>query len=227
MPLPPWISLELVESSLAAPAGTSRAERTGVRGRRLRLPPSHLVQRGDIVLTSPSRTWLDCAEFIPVTHLVAMGDDILHRELASHADLRDMVRWGRGRRGIAKARQAIDILDGAAESPGESLSRATLVLGGIPRPECNVDIFDDGQWIAQADMAWRRQRVIAEYDGIVHLPEEQRRKDAARRNLLTDNGWIQFVFTARDLAHGHQMCDLIASALRRHPSNRVGRRRPF
>ena len=88
-----------------------------------------------------------------------------------------------------------------------------LVMGGIRRPRCNADIFDDGQWLARADMLWDDERVIAEYDGAVHISEARRRSDAARRNLLQEAGWIVIVFTARDLKHPEAMCAMVRSAL--------------
>ncbi len=89
-------------------------------------------------------------------------------------------------------------------------------MRGLPKPECNVDVLDDGGWLARPDMVWRRQRVVAEYDGIVHLPEEQRRKDALRRNLLQDAGWVIIVFTAADLKDPDRMANFVRSALRRN-----------
>jgi hypothetical protein len=44
----------------------------------------------------------------------------------------------------------------------DTLARAYLVLHGVPRPECNVDIVDQNGWIARADMCWRVQRVIVD-----------------------------------------------------------------
>ena len=62
--------------------------------------------------------------------------------------------------------------------------------------------YDRGRWIARADMACgTRRRSIVEYDGAVHLTEERRRSDAARRNLLQAAGWYVIVLTARDLKH--------------------------
>lgn len=73
----------------------------------------------------------------------------------------------------------------------------------------------DGEWLARADMAWPRARLIVEYDGLVHITEEQRRKDAARRNILQDVGWTLIVFTAADLKHPESMAALVQAALHR------------
>ena len=218
LPLPPWIALAQAPAALsvAVPAGQARPKRAGVRGRRLDLPLEHVLVHDGQRMTTPARTWLDCSPAIPMGHLVAMGDAVLHRRLSSVAELEDMVRWGRGRRGIVGARQALRLLDGDAESPGESLTRVILLAGGVPRPRCNANVLDVfGGWIARGDLVWDREHVIVEYDGEVHLDETRRRSDAARRNLLQDSGWLVIVFTARDLKHPEAMCAMVSSALRR------------
>ena len=215
LPLPPWIELNEGPLSLAAPAETSRTELSGVRGRRLALPDDHLTELQGMRLTTPARTWLDCAQLVPLPHLIAMGDALLRRDYGTLNDLELITRWARRRRGVVNARVALPLLNRDSASPGESLARAHLVLAKIPMPECNRDIFDEGQWLACVDMVWRSQRLIVEYDGIVHLEERQRQYDAIRRNLLTDAGWTVLVFTAADLRHPHRMCELVRSALHR------------
>jgi hypothetical protein len=215
--LPPWIGLAELQPPVAVAVGPdgSRQRRRGVRGRRLILPREHLMTADEHIVTTPARTWLDCADRVPVEHHVAMGDAILHRNLATPADLDSIVRWGRGRRGIRTARRSLPMLDGRAESPGESLTRYHLMEGGVVRPTCNYNVVVDGEWLARVDLAWPRQRVAVEYDGIVHLSEAARRNDAARRNLLQDAGWIVIVFTAADLKHPWHMAALVRSALSR------------
>lgn len=222
LPLPPKIGLHAVERAVAVavPAGAARPRRRGVQGRRLRLPPAHVTESDGLRLTTPARTWLDCAALLEIEHVVAMGDAVLHRRLAHAEDLAAMVRWARRRRGVVNARTALPLLDERSESPGESLVRAHLLLAGLPRPVCNLDVIVDGEWLARADLAWPGHRVIVEYDGLVHLAERQRRHDAARRNLLQDAGWLVIVFTASDLAHPASMANLVRSTLTaRQPSS--------
>ncbi len=173
----------------------------------------HLVEDRGRTITRPSRTWVDCAELVPIEHLVAIGDNLLRRNLATVAEVNAVIRWAHGRRGVRSARQALPLLDPGSESPGESCARCVLVQRGVPKPECNIDLIVGGEWLARPDMVWRRERVIAEYDGIVHLPEVQRRKDALRRNLLQDAGWKVIVFTAQDLKDPERMVALVNSAL--------------
>lgn len=216
LPLPAWIGLDMEnrQVGVAVARGASRQRRRGVRGRRLELPKRHLVVHEGWTVTSPARTWVDCAEHVPIEHLVAMGDVLLRKELATSAELDTVIRWARGRRGVRAARQALPLLDPRSDSPGESQVRCVLLLRRIPKPECNVDIVENGEWLARPDLVWRRERVIAEYDGIVHLPERQRQRDALRRNLLQAAGWTMIIFTAADLKTPDRMADLVRSALK-------------
>jgi very-short-patch-repair endonuclease len=69
-----------------------------------------------------------------------------------------------------------------------------------------------GEWLARADLAWPAQRVIVEYDGLVHLDEQRRRSDAQRRNLLQEAGWLVIVFTAADLKRPWTMAPMVLNA---------------
>ncbi|MCX6433671.1 MAG: hypothetical protein NTX29_13135 [Actinobacteria bacterium] len=198
LPLPPWIGLGDTDApiAVAATSGRNRPRRGDVRGRRLAIPAEHMTTLRGVPITTPARTWLDCAELVPVPHLIAMGDFLLSRQLCTPAELARMVAWGRGRRGVIGARRSLPHLDPRAESPSESLVRAHLVLGGIPKPVCNMNIISNGEWLARADLAWPLARLFVEYDAVVHLSEAQRRHDAARRNLLQAAGWLVITLTA-------------------------------
>ena len=215
LPLPPWIGMQTPDRfAVAVAPDANRPRRKDVRGCRVQLPPQHVTRVQGLAVTTPARTWLDCSQHVPIAHLIAMGDAVLARRLATSEDLGQVVRWARRRRGVVNARMALPLLDPRSGSPGESLARAYLVLAGLARPCCNLDIVEDGEWLARADLAWPAARLIVEYDGIVHLTEAQRRRDAARRNLLQAAGWHVITLTAADLARPALMVDLVASALR-------------
>lgn len=200
LPLPPsvWRDGE-ARIVVSVPPDSPRSQRRGVRGRRIRMPDGHLTVHRGLTVTTPARTWLDCAAEIHVAHLIAMGDAALRGSLTTVRELDAVIRWAFRRRGVVHARLALPILDPRAESPTESFVRAHVVLGGLPRPECNVDIHAHGRWIARVDLCWREQRVIVEYDGAGHLEEHQRRRDAVRRNELQEDGWLVITLTADDL----------------------------
>lgn len=176
----------------------SRIKARGARGRRLELPKSHLTEIRGIPITTPARTWFDCASLIKWADLVAMGDALLREGLATRKDLHSMVVWGKGRRGVRAARWALSVLDPAAESPAESRLRARFVFTGLPAPTCNPTVSVAGQ-IFRLDMAWLDRKVAVEYDGAEFHGPKQQAHDEWRRALLRAAGWIVIVVRKEDL----------------------------
>ena len=212
LPLPPRLGLGAeVGFGVARPPGGARPVRPDVRGRRLLLPAHHVIEVEGLRVTSPARTWLDCAADIGFANVVAMGDHVLRHELSVKSELEEIVRWARRRRGVVAARQALPLLDPRAESPGESITRVHLITFGLPRPEVNINVFHNGRWIARVDIAWREARLVLEYDGAVHLQEDVRRRDAVRRNELQEAGWLVLTVTADDLRRPTDMATRVAA----------------
>ena len=212
-PLPPWLRAEPDTVTVSRPAGGARPERRDTHGRRVQLPDEHVTTHLEVRVTTPQRTWLDCAALVPLVHLVAMGDHLLRHGLATTDELEVIVSWGRRRRGVVTARAALPLLDPRAASPPESVVRAHCLLAGLPRPVCNLDVEHEGVWLARVDLAWPEARLAVEYDGAVHLDEAQRRRDAWRRNAQQRAGWLVITVTADDLRNPALMCRRIAEAL--------------
>ena len=76
-------------------------------------------------------------------------------------------------------------------------------MRGLPRPEPQVEIYDDeGAFLARGDLVVASIRFLAEYDGERWHGEEQRAHDDERRRRLRDAGWTVQVVT-RDNVFGH------------------------
>lgn len=71
----------------------------------------------------------------------------------------------------------------------ESRARLMFVHAGFPEPEVNGVVTDEaGEYLAEVDLLWRRQRVAAEYQGQVHAQIGARSADEAKRRLLESTG---------------------------------------
>jgi hypothetical protein len=171
-------------------------------------------------VTTPARTWLDCAALIPQDHLLAMGDALYAKDLAERAELHEMLRWGVGRRGIVNARTILPILDGRSESPGESRLRYLIWKAGLPIPEVNPEIFVRGVFLARLDLAYRAARLAVEYDGDWHGYTVA--EDEARRARLRMAGWQVIIAHKEDLDEPFELLLRIRNHLER--SARVSRR---
>lgn len=190
----------------------SRLRAAGVRGRRLELPHDHITLVDGFAITTPARTWIDCAALVSWRDIVAMGDGLLRSSLATPAQLSRMVAWGRGRRGIKAARAALPVLDKASESPGESWVRALLARSRLARPVCNLSVTVDG-WTFRLDLAWPDELVAVEYDGEEFHGPHHAARDAWRRDKLRAAGWIILVVRKDDLADAAGLIRMLAEHL--------------
>lgn len=119
---------------------------------------------------------------------VVSADAALHSGLVTQDELTAEValveQWPRSHRAKAMLR----LVDGSAESPGESRARCVLVAGGI-RLVPQVTIRDEqGEFVARVDFVVEGTKVIVEFDGKVKyvdgnrltLFEEKKREDRLR-----------------------------------------------
>ena len=102
------------------------------------------------------------------------------------------------RRGIAQLRRVIELAEPAAESAMETHLRLLLVLAGLPRPQVQVPLEDEGgRFLGRPDLYYPAQRLGLEYDGGTHrasLAEDNR-----RQNRLFSAGFRLLRFTAGDV----------------------------
>lgn len=140
-----------------------------------------------------------------------MGDALYAKDLAEEAELHEMLRWGARRRGIVSARELLPLLNGRAESPGESRLRFRIWKGGLPMPEVNAEIFLRGVFLARLDLAYRAARLAVEYDGDWHGYTVE--EDEARRSRLRMAGWEVIVAYKEDLEEPYELLSRISNHL--------------
>jgi hypothetical protein len=118
------------------------------------------------------------------------------------------------RRGAAILANAVALADPRSRSPRESLLRVNLVLEGAPAPHVNLDIVEEGVWMATGDLVWPEYRFIVEYDGFDHTSLRQRHKDANTRADLSAAGWTVQPLTAIHFRHLQRTVAMILDRLR-------------
>ncbi|GAA3544531.1 hypothetical protein AFL01nite_16590 [Aeromicrobium flavum] len=152
-----------------------------------------------VPVTSPERTFVDCATQFTLVQLVAAADWLIHQRLTTRDRLATYCET-RHLDGVAAARRALDHVGPESRSPMESFVRMLLALGGLPVPVCNLDVHDErGIFLACTDFAWPHLRVAVEYDGRWHEGQRQRVRDRDRREYLESQGWSVIVLVDRDL----------------------------
>ncbi|MDT0214674.1 hypothetical protein Q9R29_12345 [Rothia sp. ARF10] len=167
-------------------------------------------------MVDAAHTWVDLGELrrgrLTVDDLVVLGDAAVARiDNASGQQVRSGAHTSAGTRALHTAlhgrvrprgkvmlAQAFLAIRPRVRSPMETRARLMFVRAGFPEPEVGGVIVDDaGEFLAEGDLVWRSERVIAEYQGAHHADIARRSTDTGRRHLLEGHGWrVRELFAA-------------------------------
>jgi hypothetical protein len=158
----------------------------------------------DLPVTCPEQTWIDLAQLVERDALVAAGDFLVsgRRPLSSKVALARMLEQSKGRRGVHRARAALELIREGAESPGETRLRLLLTSAGLPSPVLNHELREPGgRFVARVDFAFPARRIALEYEGDIHRVERSVwQKDIHRQSRIEDLGWRVVRVTSADIA---------------------------
>jgi hypothetical protein len=165
----PMVAAWPAQIDLIAERGSRRSSRDErVRGEGA---PADVVIVDGLAVTSLARTLVDVARSSPPPVALAMVDFALSTRsttvLGSPIDRDALVAAVEEHdvaRGRASVRRVLELADGACDSPGESVSRATMHVLGVPRPVLQQR-FVDAEGEMFADFWWPEFGVVAEFDG--------------------------------------------------------------
>lgn len=157
-----------------------------------RLSPDEITGIDGVAVTTAARTVFDLGRRLPVTEAVQRIDALMNATKVGLAEVHAVSERHPGVRGMSALRTTLELVDGGAESPYESLTRLMLVRAGLPRPQTQIRVVDQsGHLVAYLDMGWRDRRVAVEFDGAQHWTDaRQRRRDIERSVDLDALGWI-------------------------------------
>lgn len=197
-----------VPITLTIPRGRHRRSTPLISWQHRALPPGRIATLSELRLTTRDATFLDLGAILRVPELVAIGDHLVRTPRLRYEGrsaawstveaLRDAAAES-STRGIARVREALTMVRVGSDSPGETALRLALADAGIPEPELNVPLVDDGEHLGAPDLLWRSQGVCAEYDGRHHLTPEQRRRDVHRAERRRIHGIVEVVVLHEDL----------------------------
>lgn len=178
----------------------NRRRPPGIQTHGDRIDQDEIEMVAGMPVTSPARTALDFGCWYPTMTAVAAIDALLRATDIKAADVAMLARKYEGRRGITRARQAVDLSDAGAQSPKESWLRVVLTQAGLPRPQTQIPVDDGlGNVVAYLDMGWADVKVAVEYDGEHHRSDRrQYTRDIRRLELVERLGWIVIRVVAGD-----------------------------
>lgn len=174
------------------------ATRSGVVIRRTSLPESDVVIVRGWRATSITRTLRELCGRLSLTEAVVIIDLALHARIVDLAALTRYIAAHAHGIGLVNLKRAVGLAEPASESPMESRLRMVLMLGGLPRPEAQVSLFDSkGLFLGRPDLYYPHHRLGLEYDGGIH--RDRLAEDNRRQNRLLSDGIRLLRFTAADV----------------------------
>jgi hypothetical protein len=181
----------------------NRHSPAGIRTWADRFEDDEIELVGGTYVTTPARTALDLACRYPVDSAVAKIDALTRATKLKMADVEILADRYSGRRGIRRARVALDLVDAGAESPRETWLRLLLIRAGFPRPQTQIPVYNEyGVLVAMLDMGWEEIKVAADYEGDHHRSRVRFNKDIRRHEEVTELGWIDVRVTSQDTEGG-------------------------
>jgi hypothetical protein len=207
----------VITPEVTMPGGRYGKPRGGIRVRQLDGVEPMRFGAGSVSGLIPALA--DALPGLPRDHAVAVLDDVLHRGALSDRGLAAVTSRMEGRRGSAKVRGWMSLVDRRAESPLESFARLACVDGGVPPDELQVEVRSSaGRFLGRGDLGWRLpggRWLIAEIDGReFHDRPEALLRDRARQNALLNTGQIDLLrFTAKDIRTPGSVPTTVGTAL--------------
>ncbi|BBY27895.1 endonuclease domain-containing protein [Mycolicibacterium sediminis] len=192
--IPADLPAEVVHARRGAPNGIA------VRSNCIR--DDELRRVGEIRCTTAARTGYDLGRRLSLELGVIRIDALLNATRVPASEIEAVAARYPGARGIRRLRMALDLVDGGAESPQETRLRLLLVDAGLPRPETQIPVTENGRVKRRIDMGWSRWSVGVEYDGEQHFtgPEDYA-NDIDRLEYLANRGWTIVRVSARQLRY--------------------------
>ena len=169
-----------------------------------------------MAVTTPARTAFDLGRRLGLKEGVQRIDALMNAIDIKVDDVEAVAKQHPGVCGLRQLRQTLDLVDGGAESPYESLTRLLLVRAGFPRPQTQIPVLDEyGYVFARIDMGWEKWRVGADFEGAQHWTDPRRRNwDVERYARLPELGWFDIRLTSGILHNRPQsFLDRVGAAL--------------
>jgi hypothetical protein len=126
-----------------------------------------LLMINGVLVTSPTRTALDCMTVMDVEHSLVVVNDLLHRKLTTMDDLTQGMKYMTFWPGSLQQPLILQLADGrCGGSVGEGRTLYLIFKQGLPKPVPQYPIRDEtGRIVAYVDFAWPELGVFLEFDG--------------------------------------------------------------
>jgi len=148
-----------------------------------------IVQARGYAVTSLVQTVMDSVVRLELPEAVAVADTVLgsRRQEGEGLTRMDLQQASVSLASAAKRRRVLEVLalaDEAAESVGESRSRALIHILGFPAPVLQRPFYDSEGFIGRTDFFWPEYGVIGEFDGDAKYLDDELLGDRSTREAI-------------------------------------------
>lgn len=178
-----------------------RPSRDRVVTHRYPLDASDVVRIGGSLVTTRTRTLLDCVGRLEPAAAERLVVWAVTRELLGERDLQQALAEGPRRWGNTQRRQALDDVRAGTLSAAERRLRRIVRRSGLTGWVFDQPIRDDHGLVGRADALFVAERLVIETDGFEHHAVTQFQADRDKQNRLIAAGYTVLRFTWFDLTH--------------------------
>ncbi len=144
--------------------GAGRVDPSATHHEGLCVDQDLVVVRG-VDATAPARAVLETASLHGVEAGLVAADCALRKKLTDVDELRRyqalMERWPNSQ----ALRLVTSLADGRSGSAGESRSRYMMWAYGLPKPDLQFEVYDNGTLVGVSDFYWEQYNLLGEFDG--------------------------------------------------------------
>jgi hypothetical protein len=186
------------------PSGHGRLRNGLIISGERNLRPGDITEILGMPVSTLVRTAWDLGRVRSRQQSIAGMDQMLRLPDFPHDRFLSGIERFRGQRWVTNLRTLGPLATGKAESPGESALRLGWYDAGLPRPEPQLEIWEDGYLIAQVDVGNADLGYGTEYNGEEwHASEEQRLHDSSRLSRVGHHLYVVDEFTRANV-YGRQ-----------------------
>jgi hypothetical protein len=215
--------LAVVHTTRTGPERAGRRQDDWVPHRGL-LEADDLETLGDVVISKAARSAFELTTIGDVERSLVAVNRLLHARAMTIEEFAEQVdrhqRWP----GSLTSDLVLRLADGRLESVGEDRFSFLAYRHGLPKPEPQVEIFDDtGLLVARLDFAWPDLGVFLEFDGRVKYERLRREGETLEVFLMREKkrqelvclltGWTCIRITWADLAQPARLATRIRKVI--------------
>jgi hypothetical protein len=166
--------------------------------------------RSDVPTTHPARAAIEVATAYGAEAGLVAACGVLHRELATVAELHDAAATARHWPGSLGTRLVLARADCRLSNVAEARTWHLFFEQRVPRPEPQVEVLDEhGNLLGIVDFLWAKLGVFLEFDGRIKYQQHRRpgeslgdylmREKRREEQICVQKGWICIRVTWADL----------------------------